>query len=287
MKQRTETEKERQDKLEYLKEYLQGLGTVAVAFSSGVDSTFLLKTAHEVLGDQVIAVTARSVFFPEREQEEAKAFCEKEGIRQIFFDADVLQIDGIKTNPKNRCYLCKKQIFTKIKEIAVEHHVEYVAEGSNLDDLGDYRPGLKAVSELNIKSPLRDCGLTKADIRDFSKIMDLPTWDKPSFACLASRFMYGEIITKEKLSMVEQAEEIIRTMGFVQFRVRIHGMLARIEILPEEFDKMMRDEIRETIATELKKLGFAYVTLDLKGYRTGSMNEILNLQDVENIDEMK
>ena len=287
MKQRTETEKERQDKLEYLKEYLQGLGTVAVAFSSGVDSTFLLKTAHEVLGDQVIAVTARSVFFPEREQEDAKAFCEKEGIRQIFFDADVLQIDGVKMNPKNRCYLCKKQLFGKIKEIAVQNHVENVVEGSNLDDLGDYRPGLKAVSELNFKSPLRECGLTKADIRDLSKKMELPTWDKPSFACLASRFMYGETITKEKLSMVEQAEEIMRTLGFLQFRVRIHGMLARIEVLPEEFDKMRKNEIRETIATELKKLGFAYVTLDLNGYRTGSMNEILNLQDVENVDEMK
>ena len=272
----TEAEMERQKKLEDLKGYLKNLGSVAIAFSSGVDSTFLLKTAHEVLGEQVIAVTARSVFFPGREQEEAKAFCEKEGIRQIIFDADVLKIDGVDKNPTNRCYLCKKQLFTKIKEIAAGYHMEYVAEGSNVDDLGDYRPGMQAVSELKIKSPLRECDLTKAEIRLLSKEMHLPTWDKPSFACLASRFTYGETITEEKLSMVEQAEKFVRSLGFGQFRVRIHGMLARIEVLPDEMDKFMNTNIREKISQKLKELGFTYVTLDLNGYRTGSMNEMLN-----------
>ena len=276
MKQFTEAEMERQKKLEKLKEYLKNLGSVVIAFSSGVDSTFLLKTAHEVLGDQVIAVTVRSVFFPDRENEEAKSFCEKEGIRQIVFDTDILKTGGIKENPANRCYLCKKQIFTKIKEIASKYHMEYVAEGSNVDDLGDYRPGMQAVSELEIKSPLRDCNLTKAEIRLLSKEMHLPTWDKPSFACLASRFTYGETITEEKLSMVEQAEELVRSLGFRQFRVRIHGMLARIDILPDDMDKFMNVSIREKISKELKRLGFTYVTLDLNGYRTGSMNEMLN-----------
>ena len=262
-----------QEKYETLKNYLASLESVAVAFSSGVDSTFLLKTAHDVLGDKAIAVTASSLSFPKRELDEAKVFCEINGIKQIIFSSEELDIEGFKNNPKNRCYLCKKELFTKILEIAKENGIKNVVEGSNLDDLGDYRPGLQAIKELEIKSPLRVAELTKKEIRELSKNLGLKTWDKPSFACLASRFVYGEEITKEKLKMVGQAEDLLMSLGFKQFRVRIHGKIARIEILPEDFEKIMQEHTREKIYNELKALGFSYVTLDLKGYRTGSMNE--------------
>ena len=266
------------EKFEKLKDYLASLESVAVAFSSGVDSTFLLKTAHDVLGDNAIAVTASSLSFPERELNEAKNFCEKNKIRQIIFESEELDIDGFKNNPKNRCYLCKKELFTKILKIAEENGIKNVIEGSNLDDLGDYRPGLQAIKELEIKSPLRVAELTKKEIRELSKELNLKTWDKPSFACLASRFVYGEEITREKLKMVSSAENLLMGLGFKQFRVRIHGKIARIEILPEDFGKIIEENVRGKIYGELKALGFSYVTLDLKGYRTGSMNEQLELK---------
>ena len=267
------------NKYSLLKEIMEKMGSVAVAFSGGVDSTFLLKTAHDILGERCIAVTAHSCSFPKREQKEAAAFCQKEGIRHIICESEELEIEGFSQNPPNRCYLCKKELFEKITKIASENGIAYVAEGSNMDDLGDYRPGLIAIKGLGIRSPLREAGLYKEEIRTLSHEINLPTWDKPSFACLSSRFVYGESITPEKLLMVEKAEDLLLGLGFKQVRVRIHSDIARIEILPEEFDEIMRPGVRETVARELKKYGFSYITLDLSGYRTGSMNEVLGASD--------
>lgn len=266
-------------KYENLRNYLKSLGSVVVAFSAGVDSTFLLRVAHDVLGDQVIAVTAASCSFPVRELKEAKAYCEKNGIRHVVCQSEELDIDGFRQNPKNRCYLCKHELFEKIGAIAAENHLAAVVEGSNMDDNGDYRPGLVAVKELGVKSPLRHAELTKADIRELSKRLGLETWDKQSFACLSSRFVYGETINEEKLGMVDKAEQLLLDLGFRQVRVRIHNKIARIELLPEEFPKLMETETREMVAKKFKEFGFTYVTLDLQGYRTGSMNETLSAQE--------
>lgn len=266
-----------QQKKKNLENYLKNLGSVVIAFSSGVDSTFLLKIAHDVLGDKAIAVTSGSCLFPRRELNEAKDFCEAEKIKQIIVNSDELSIEGFSQNPKNRCYLCKRELFTQFRRIADEQGIPYVAEGSNMDDNGDYRPGLIAVAELDIKSPLREAKLTKEEIRQLSKELGLPTWDKPSFACLASRFVYGETITEEKLFMVERAEQRLLDLGFSQVRVRIHGNIARIEIAPSEFPKIIHSNIAEQIDNYFRKIGFLYVTLDLGGYKMGNMNKTLNL----------
>jgi uncharacterized protein len=261
-----------QRKYDILSEYLREFGGLAVAFSGGVDSTFLLKCARDVLGDRVIAVTARSCSFPERELNEAKAFCRREGIRHIIVDSEELDVEGFSDNPKNRCYLCKRELFEKIREVARLHGIDEIAEGSNIDDNGDYRPGLIAVSELGIRSPLRHAGLTKQEIRVLSRRLNLPTWDKQSFACLSSRFVYGEKITREKLGMIDKAEQLLLDLGFYQVRVRIHGTVARIEVLPEQIGRLAEPENRERISSCFHALGFTYVSLDLDGYKTGSMN---------------
>ena len=264
------------EKHEALKKNLKNLKSVAGAVSGGVDSTFLLKTAHDVLGSNVIAVTARSLSFPKRELDEASAFAAANGIEHIVVDSEELQIEGFSHNPKNRCYLCKKELFTKIREIAREKGMESVAEASNIDDNGDYRPGLLAVAELGIKSPLRETGFTKSEIRIISKELGLPTWNKQSFACLSSRFPYGEDITPDRLRKIDEAEQFLLDLGFHQVRVRFHGNLARIETDEAGFQKMLQPDMREKITNRFLEIGFTYISLDLRGYRTGSMNETLS-----------
>jgi uncharacterized protein len=264
-----------QEKFQLLKDIIREKGSAAIAFSGGVDSTFLVRAAHEVLGNKMIAVTATSSTYPERELNEAIKYAKDMGVKHVIISSEELDIEGFASNPKNRCYYCKKELFTKILKVAKENGVEYVFDGSNLDDTGDYRPGMQAARELDVISPLKEANLTKEDIRELSKELGLPTWDKPSFACLSSRFPYGHQITEPKLKMVEEAEQFLLDMGLRQVRVRYHGEIARIEVSPEERAFFFNLKIMDEIGEKFKKIGFTYITLDMLGYRTGSMNEVL------------
>lgn len=269
---REELEPKLMEKLERLENYLGELGSLAVGFSGGVDSSFLLAVASEVLADKAIAVTGVDASVPERELKEAEAFCRERGIRHFIRKVNPLTEEGYRHNSPDRCYFCKHGIFSKIKLIAEENGIAYMAEGSNMDDVGDYRPGLRAAAELSVKSPLREAGLYKTDIRTISRAMGLPTWSKPAYACLASRFVYGEEITEEKLHRIDQAEQFLIEHGFYEERVRLHGNIARIEVPSKDIPRLAEENMREAIYNRLKELGFQFVTLDMKGYRLGSMN---------------
>lgn len=266
---------ELKEKLIKLEEYIRTLGSLAIGFSGGVDSSFLLAVAHEVLGDRVIAVTGADASVPEREVNEAMAFCADRGIRHIICKMNPMEMEGYRNNSPDRCYFCKHGIFSEVKKIADENGISYMAEGSNIDDIGDYRPGLRAAAELSVKSPLREAGLNKSDVRLISKAMGLPTWSKPAYACLASRFVYGEEITEEKLRMIDRAEQFLIEHGFLEERVRLHGRIARIEVPPSDIPRLASDEIRDMVYEEFRAIGFQFITLDLKGYRMGSMNATL------------
>jgi pyridinium-3,5-biscarboxylic acid mononucleotide sulfurtransferase len=261
-----------QDKLEKLRGLLTGYGSLAVAYSGGLDSSFLLKVASDVLGEKAVGVTARSSTYPEREYNESIEFAKEIGVRQVVIESEELAIEGFTSNPPRRCYFCKKELFTKLQQVARKEGIKYIADGSNADDVHDFRPGMEAAAELGVVSPLKEADLTKDDIRILSKQMELSTWDKPSFACLSSRFPYGHEITPDKLKMVGAAEDFLRELGFRQMRVRHHGDIARIEVPQEEIATISAPAMRQKVTAKLRQIGYNYVTIDLEGYRTGSMN---------------
>jgi uncharacterized protein len=276
------------EKYQLLVDSISALGNAAVSYSGGVDSSLLVAAAKDAFGegsDNLIAITVRSQLMPEREVQSASEFCKELGVKHVIMDEDELGIEGFAANPPDRCYLCKTATFSAVKELAATYNIENILEGTNADDTGDYRPGRRAVDELGIRSPLLDANLTKQEIRDISKAFGLTTASKQSFACLASRFPYGEQITKEKLVMVDKAEQLLMDLGFTQLRVRAHGEngdLARIEITRAEFPKLLDGDTLRTVTDALRGYGFKYISLDLDGYRTGSMNEVLSDDAREN-----
>ena len=257
---------------ERLKEIFREMGSVLVAYSGGVDSTFLLKVAHDELGDRAIGVIACSETYPSDEIQAAEELAHAIGVRVIKIHTDELRNEAFVQNTPDRCYYCKTELFNKLNQIAAQEGLNCVIHGGNIDDFDDYRPGQKAAEELGVRAPLQEAGLAKAKIRELSKQAGLPTWDKPSFACLSSRFPYGTPITSDALTQIDKAEKLLRSLGFRQVRVRHHGTIARIETELDEAPRLLDPSLRDKIVGGFKELGYLYVTVDIEGYRTGSMN---------------
>ncbi|MGC8975999.1 MAG: ATP-dependent sacrificial sulfur transferase LarE [Candidatus Ratteibacteria bacterium] len=268
-----------EEKLKKLKEYLEKLKKVVVAYSGGVDSTFLLKVASDTLGkENVLAVIGVSPTYTEKEREFAEKFCKDNGIKYIEIETDEFKDDNFINNPPDRCFWCKKELFGKIEEIRKKLNFEYIIDGANKDDERDFRPGESAKKIYNVFSPLKECGFTKKDIRKFSKKLNLPTWNKPQMACLASRIPYGEKITEERLKKIEEGENFLYSLGFKIVRIRDYNEIARIEVDKDEIEKLIK--LKDKIVKKLKEIGYKYITVDLEGYRTGSMNESIPKPDI-------
>ena len=264
---------------ESLRSLIAGLGGAVIGYSGGVDSTLVAKIATDELGDGAVSVLIESCLTPQVEIEEAVELADMLGLNLVRLEVDALAVENLPDNQPDRCYHCKKSLFSEVIEVAKQRGLPYVLDGANADDESDYRPGSKATAELDVRSPLKELGLTKEQTRAISRDLGLPTWNKPSYACLASRVPYGTRLTKEVLKQIEDAEAVLRKLGFTQFRVRHHDSLARIELMRIEMDKLMTDAIRNHVVQELKSLGYHWVAMDLAGYRTGSLNEALTLED--------